>query len=224
MASRATPKTDSRLAARIAALASVGAALIHFAVTPTHWQEWMTSGVFFAVLALFQLAWALLVLARPTVPVLAAGIVANVGSIALWALSRTAGVPFGPHAGEPELVRAAGLCALLLQTYVVLGAAWIGFRRHRAESLSGIGYGMVLAGAGTVVAVAVAVGVTSGLQHGHHAPTGVAEHDHHAPAGVTVGHHEHSPPAAPAPESMVSGPPAAPPAPISEPPHNHDHG
>jgi Na+/melibiose symporter-like transporter len=120
MAPRAAKKTDSRLAARLAAIASLGAAVIHFAVVPTHWQEWMPSGLFFVSIALLQLIWALVVVARPTTAVLAAGIAANVGAAALWALSRTAGAPFGPNAGEPELVQAAGLCALLLEVYVVM--------------------------------------------------------------------------------------------------------
>jgi hypothetical protein len=115
VALRAAAKTDSRLAARLAALASFGAASIHFAVVPTHWQEWMPAGLFFVSMALFQLIWARVVLVRTTRPVLAAGIMVNVGAVAMWALSRTAGAPFGPHAGEAELVQAADLCALLLQ-------------------------------------------------------------------------------------------------------------
>src|SRR3954464_10407922 len=102
MAPKAATKTDSWLAARLAALASSGAAVIHFAVVPTHWQEWMASGLFFVSIALCQLIWARAVLARGTTPVLAAGIMLNVGAFALWALSRTAGAPFAPHAGEAE--------------------------------------------------------------------------------------------------------------------------
>lgn len=93
--------------------------------------------VFRLNLALFQLIWARVVLARPTTAVLAAGIAANVGAAALWAVSRTAGAPFGPNAGEPELVQAAGLCALLLEVYVVMGAGWVWYRSHQAELISG---------------------------------------------------------------------------------------
>lgn len=193
MASRSKAKTDSGLALRIAAVASLGAALIHFAVAPTHWQEWLPAGQFFVLLAGFQLVWACAVLARPASPVLATAILVNLGSIALWAVSRTAGAPFGPHAGEPELVRAAGLCALLLQIYVVMGAGWTWFRRHRADRVPGFGYRVVLSGAGTVIAVAAAVGVTSGLQHGHHPPTDTAEHEHRAPVDAESGHHHDDP-------------------------------
>ncbi len=166
------------MAARLAALASLGAAVIHFAVVPNHWQEWMPAGLFFAAIALFQLLWARLVLARTTIPVLAAGIMVNLGAIALWAVSRTAGAPFGPHAGAAELVQAADLCALLLQIYVVMGACWVWYRGLQGEPVPVFGSAVVLMGAVSVVALASTVGVASGLQHGHHAPAN-ADGGHH---------------------------------------------
>lgn len=220
MAPRAAKKTDSRLAARLAAIASLGAAVIHFAGAPTHWQEWMPSGLFFVSIALFQLIWALVVSARPTTAVLAVGIAANVGAATLWALSRTAGAPFGPHAGEPELVQAAGLCALLLEVYVVMGAGWVWYRGRQAERIPGFANSIVLLGAGTVIAVAATVGAASGLRHVHHAPGG-AEAEHHEPSiGHEDGHHGH-----PAPMVELTRPPAAPahveaPPPATDPAHN----
>ncbi len=163
-------KTDTCLAARCAAVASIGAAAIHFAVAPMHWNDWLPSGVFFASIAAFQLVWGLLAWSRQTSLLLAAGVAANIGSTALWAMSRTAGAPFGPNAGEPETVEAAGLCVLLLQCYVIMGAAWALLRRYRADEVSGFGRAFVLLGATTVTAGAVTVGLASGLQ-GHH--------DHH---------------------------------------------
>lgn len=228
MAPRAAKKTDSRLAARLAAIASLGAAVIHFAVVPTHWQEWMPSGLFFVSIALLQLIWALVVVARPTTAVLAAGIAANVGAAALWALSRTAGAPFGPNAGEPELVQAAGLCALLLEVYVVMGAGWVWYRGHQSEPISAFANAIVLLGAGTLIAAAASVGVASGLQHDHHAPAG-AEPEHHKPSiGHDDGHHDHPepiaelirPPTAPAP--FEAPPPATDPAHDTDGDHHHE--
>jgi hypothetical protein len=193
VAPKAAKKTDSRLAARLAAIASAGAALIHFAVVPTHWQEWMPSGLFFLSIALFQLIWARVVLARPGTAVLGVGIVANVGVVALWALSRTAGAPFGPHAGEPELVQAAGLCALLLEVYVVMGAGWVWHRGGQPEPIPASANAIVLLGIGAVIASAATVGVASGLQHGHHAPAGLAEHLEPS-IGHVGGHHDHPKP------------------------------
>ena len=189
VAPRTARKTDSRLAARLAALTSFGASVIHFAVVPTHWQEWMPAGVFFASIALFQLLWARLVLARTTTPVLVVGIVFNVGAIALWALSRTVGAPVGPHAGEAELVQAADLCALLLQFYVVMGASWVWYRGLQGEPVPVFFSAFVLMGAVGIVALASTVGVASGLRHGQHAPASANGGHHGTVPGDAQGEH-----------------------------------
>ncbi len=187
MAPQATTKTDCRLAVRLAALASLGAATIHFAVVPNHWHEWMPAGLFFISIALFQLLWARVVLTRTTTLVLAAGVMLNIGAVALWAVSRTAGAPFGPHAGEAELVQAADLFALLLQIYVVMGAGWALYRGRQGQPIPAFGNALVLMSATAVVALASTLGVASGLRHGHHAPDG-AELDHHEASVEGSGH------------------------------------
>lgn len=232
MAPKASTKTDSKLAARLAAIASLGSAIVHFAVAPTHWQEWMPSGLFFVALALLQLIWARVVLARATALVLMAGIMLNVGAVALWAISRTAGAPFGPHAGEPELVQAADLCALMLQIYVVMGAGWVWYRRNEGEPIPAFANAIVLVGVGAVIALASTVGVASGLRHGHHEPAGT-QPDHHGPTiGHSDDHHGHPAPSATEPIIESAGTPAIP-APVEAPSpeslhhetgvdHNHD--
>ncbi|WP_306768829.1 hypothetical protein [Mycobacterium hubeiense] len=209
-------------------MSSFGAAMIHFAVLPAHLQEWTPSGLFFASIALFQLVWALVVPGRPAAVLLAAGIMANVGAAALWALSRTAGAPFGPQAGEPEVVEAAGLFALLLECYIVLGAGWVWYRGQRAEPISGFTNAIVLGGGSAVIATAAALGVASGMLHGHHAPAG-AEHDFHAPmSGHADGHDDHPEPAATpntevAPASTAALPVESPP-PATDLSHETDGG
>ncbi|WP_123027165.1 hypothetical protein [Mycolicibacterium stellerae] len=223
MTSRALSRTEGRVAARAAATASVGAALIHFAVTPAHWGVWLPSGIFFASIAVFQLIWAFLVWTRPPAVLLAAGVMANTGFAVLWVWSRTAGEPFGPNAGEPEPVQAAGICALLLECYIVMGAAWAWFRGERAALVSGFGSALVLLGANTVVAAAVTAGVASGLQghNHHHDGSDAAPSGHPAPHSD---HHNHSEPAVPL-DARVTQPstapaPAAPALPLTEPPHD----
>ncbi|MCH9732558.1 MAG: hypothetical protein K0U84_23320 [Actinomycetia bacterium] len=209
---RLQAKTKSGLIARVAAAASLGAALIHFATLPAHWQEWPPSGVFFALLAVFQFGWALAMALRPQIAVLTTGIVANLGAIALWVLSRTSGIPFGPHAGEAEAMRAAGVAAVLLEATVVIGAAYVWILGHKTAALSGMTYGIVLATAGAGVAVAVVIGVDSGLDHSTHAPNDTTEFDDH----------HHSPGVAP-PDREITSPPTAPPPRPLEPTHHHDH-
>lgn len=187
--------------------------------------------MFFAALAGFQLIWAALILVRTTTPVLAAGIALNVGSVALWVVSRTDGAPFGPHAGVPEMVQTADLCALLLQIYVVMGACWIWYRGLQGEPVSALVSGAVLVAAIGVIALASTVGFAAGQRHGHHGPAEAADVAHHgAQVGDAGGHPAH--PAVP----LNSGPAHVPAAPIHsdatvatvEPPHelpgdHHDH-
>lgn len=211
MATKAAVRTDRALAVRLAGLASLGAAVVHCAVAPAHWNEWVPAGLFFVSIAVFQLFWARLVISRTNAPVLAAGIVLNAAALALWLLSRTVGSPFGPHAGVPELVQAADLCAVLLQVYVVMGAGWAWYRGRHGEPVPAFAHRMVLLGAATVVALAASVGVASGLRHGDHSPAG-AEPDHHGPsiehADGHGGHHPEPVTAPPAVEAVAT--PAAP--------------
>ena len=176
MTSRVGAETDSDLAARAAAVASAGAAVIHFAVMPAHWLDWLPAGLFFASVSVFQLIWALLAWTRPPAVLLAAGIVANLGLATLWVVSETHGVLFGPHAGEPEAVQAAGICVVLLECYVVMGAAWAWLRANRAEPVSGVGSALVLLVANAVIAVVVTLGVASSLQGHAHRPPAQAQH------------------------------------------------
>lgn len=227
MARRTATITDGRLAARLAALASLGAAIIHFAVVPTHWQAWVPSGLFFVSIALLQLLWASVALTRPTASVLGAGITLNIGIIALWALSRTAGAPFGPGAGEPEMVHGADLCALLLEVYVVMGAGWAAYRGRRAGSIPGLVNAAVLLGIGAVITSAATVGVASGVRHDHHGPADAAA-DHHTSPGEHQNHHRDTQApteAAPPPHHVPMPVEASPPAPESAhdgSDHHHD--
>lgn len=201
----------------------MGAGVIHFAVAPAHWQEWMPSGLFFLALAIFQLVWARMILVRRTTAVLAAGIAFNIGALALWALSRTAGAPFGPHAGEPEFVQAADLCAFLLQLYVVMGAGWVWYRGHDGDPIPAFVNATVFVGFGIVVVLASTAGVISGMGHGHHGPA-AAEPDHHGPSvSHSDGHRGHAEPANAPPVVVTPAAPApavAPPAAV--PLHDHD--
>jgi hypothetical protein len=147
-----------------------------------HWRDWLPSGVFFAVLATFQLIWAFVAWSRPGTLVFAAGIAANAGAAALWVMSCIAGPPVGPSAGQPEAVGTAGIAVLLLQCYVVMGAAWAWSRKYEPEEVSGFGRALVLMGANTIVAGAVTVGVVASLQ-GHH------NHHHGGAVEAQGGHH-----------------------------------
>ncbi|SNR78764.1 hypothetical protein SAMN06265360_11966 [Haloechinothrix alba] len=190
-------RTDIRLATVVAAFASVGAGLIHAAVTPQHWQEWIPAGVFFAGIALFQLAWAGAVLRLPRTGVVSVAIAANLASMALWGASRTWGVPFGPHAGEPEAIGIAGVLAVLFEAIVVLSAAWSLLPRERSAVFAPGAYRFAAAGAAVFVVALTPLGVLSGLEHTH----GGTGHGH------SDSDHEEQGEPTPAPERDTSQPP-----------------
>jgi hypothetical protein len=86
-----------------AAALSFAAALIHASVAPAHFGSWWAFGVFFVVVAAFQLVWAELV-RRGEMPRrgLVLGAAVNLAIAAVWLGSRTVGLPIGPEAGRAE--------------------------------------------------------------------------------------------------------------------------
>lgn len=91
------PGARARCAAGCAALAGV----IHLAVAPEHARGWWLSGVFFVFVAVAQFALAWSVLRRPGPIALLIGIWGTLQLIALYVLSRTAGLPFAPAHEQP---------------------------------------------------------------------------------------------------------------------------
>lgn len=95
------------------------AAGAHFAAFPAHRGEGVATAGFFIVVAVTQLATALAV-TRGWGAALRLGVVAgNLSVLALWAWSRTVGIPFGSHAGMAEAVVPLDLAAAGAQVVAV---------------------------------------------------------------------------------------------------------
>lgn len=109
---RTAPIGLSRL---LVAVALFGSAAIHGAVIPGHLDHWAPAGAFFLVLALAELILGLRMLGRHHRGALPAVAAASAVPLALWLWSRTAGLPFGPEAGVPELVGLADIAACILE-------------------------------------------------------------------------------------------------------------
>lgn len=166
----------------IAALASAGAGIIHAAAAPEH-SSWAASVVFFAGLAVFQLAWAAYVLAqRPGTTAAALGGAVNLGALAVWAVSRTSGLPFGPHQGVAESASRADLIASALSLFVVVGA--VGLARHGKRQLVGRVRPSLSLGAGGFAVTALSVFALTGVAG--HAHPAESEHDPAYPIDVQV--------------------------------------
>jgi len=100
-----------------------GAGAIHLSVVPTHAEAWLPYAIGFAVVGWTQLALGAAVLWRPTRGALAAVIILNIAVLAGWAVSRTAGWPIGPDAGQAEAANILDLTATAFQTGAVLIAS-----------------------------------------------------------------------------------------------------
>ena len=117
--------TVADIARLTAALAMLGAAVIHFAFAPDHLSEQTSHGVFFLVVGWSQLvgAAALAFAWRPARTWLLGSAALNLGVAALWLLTRTAGLP----GEEPEAVAFPDALASGLEVVAAAGALAVAF-------------------------------------------------------------------------------------------------
>jgi len=115
-----------RVSSVFPAALSIGAGVIHAAVVPEHLDEWWFFGAFFIITAVFQLAWAAVVVLRPSAIVYTNGALVNGAIIAVWVLSRTVGLPIGPEAWMPEPVSTLDVTATLMELLLVVSVVLTG--------------------------------------------------------------------------------------------------
>ena len=124
---------------------------IHGAITPDHFAEWWGYGVFFVFATVTQVLFGLALLTRAINPedtgpswrsikraLYWAGIAGNMAIIALYAVTRTVGIPFfGPEAGEIEPVAAIDVASKVFEVVLigVLGLLLFRMRGVREESI-----------------------------------------------------------------------------------------
>jgi hypothetical protein len=116
---------------RTLAAASLLAGAAHAWATPHHVTEYALYGIFFVVVTVGQVAFAAAVL-RPgaaTPRTLLVAAFGNIAILATWVLSRTVGVPIGPHS-TPEAVGPVDLTAAVAELLLVaLSVAWLAVRK-----------------------------------------------------------------------------------------------
>lgn len=140
------------LAARIGAIAGLGAAIVHVRGVEVHAEEDPLYGAFFVAIAAAQagVAIALLAARRPSTcrrSAIAAAAV-NAFVIATWAFTRVFGPPVGADAWLPEQFELADLVAAALE-FVVVAAAMVVLQRpsvfmHRAAGAPALGVALVI--------------------------------------------------------------------------------
>ena len=102
---------------------SAGAAATHFAVTFEHFAEYTLYGVFFLVVSWAQMTWPAVLLWLPSRLWLWLGITGNAIVIAVYAASRTVGLPVGPDLHHPESVGALDVMSCVLEFGLIVGCA-----------------------------------------------------------------------------------------------------
>ncbi len=153
--------SDPGLRAGIA-VTSLAAAAIHFAVVSVHLEEATWIGLSFAAVAWFQALWAGGVLTSDDRRWLWAGIVGNVAVIAVWAMTRTTGLPIDPLT-EPEALGRVDLLATLLEVAVVAGCAAALTGRPRERSIGG----RALVVYASILALVTTGAIATAGPHGH---------------------------------------------------------
>jgi len=121
-------------------LLSAAAATIHASVSAQHFREAFIFGVFFLAASSAQAGWAVLLISRPSRPILVVGAAGNAAVIMLWTVTRTVGLPVGPEPWRPETIGTLDVISTLLELALVIGAAnllarrtTITQRRYRAD-------------------------------------------------------------------------------------------
>lgn len=168
------------------AFTSIGAALVHAAVIAPH-SDWQAAAMFFAGLAMFQLCWAVLVLVGPpTRGLLALGVAVNAGTLALWSVSRTIGMPFGPERGEPEAFARTDILCAVLEAAIIGATVWL-LRTRTAEPvlLRPRHFRLATGATGALVALVSVIALGGAAEH-HHGPA-----EHSAAAHPADGHAGH---------------------------------
>lgn len=189
-------RTVGRYLRWLLAALSLGAGVIHFAVSGEHYDLSWAHGTFFAVVAWLQLSWAVAVVLRPTRRMLIAGVLLNAGIVGVWAVSRVWGVPIGPGAWTPESIAMSdalssacevGIVALVLAVIVRPAMA----QRQVRPALAVPVFGIAGLGVAVISSLAFTPALASSHQHGTvdggHTHSAAAGHDH----GSLVSGHQH---------------------------------
>jgi hypothetical protein len=166
-----------------AALASLGAGVIHAAAVGVH-GEHRQAAIAFAALALFQVGWGALALVRSWSWIAWAGVAGNSLALAGWLVAKTSGIGFIDGLETAEGPGFADTMAAILALIAVAGAltAAVAPELLRMPSISTVPVAAV-----TAAVVMAAMVATGGHQHG----PGGHGHEDAAAIGAHDDDHEH---------------------------------
>jgi hypothetical protein len=110
------------------------AAAIHAAAIGPHLEESRLFGAAFAGMAVAQAGWMLMVFVGQSRRRYLAGAALNGAVVLTWLLSRTVGLPLGPHPGVAEPIGPMDAVATLAEVLAVLGSLALARRMRGASS------------------------------------------------------------------------------------------
>ena len=151
---RPTPERPGPALLFGAALLTAGPAAIHFAVAPVHFEEYGPFGLFFVTVGALQLAAAAAMLFRPSRRLFLVAAAGTAGLIGLYLVSRTVGVPVGPHPWRPEMVGFPDIACTAMELVALPLFAVAAFRRPRPRRRHPVRVALAAAPA-TLLAVAL---------------------------------------------------------------------
>jgi len=131
---RSRPADGEHAVRMILGLLSMAAALIHFAVIDQHRIDYWLYGVFFIIVGIAQLSWALHVPRMRARWLLAAGATGNALVVVTWIVTRTAGSLIGPQASTPAKVGFGDMVSTIIEALIAVGALGVLSRRLRAPT------------------------------------------------------------------------------------------
>ena len=161
---------------------SVGAAVVHFAVTFEHFQEYTLYGAFFLAISWAQLIWPAGLFWRPASLRerpweqlwLWLGVGGNAIVLGIYVASRTAGLPFGPDLHHAESVGALDVVSCVLEFLLIAGCAALLWRPSLADRPVRRRGGLAAIAAAAAVPVLVIAATTAVMTPGWAGPEGPA--------------------------------------------------
>jgi hypothetical protein len=110
---------------RVTTIAALfGAELIHVSVINAHFHEWIWSGLFFVAMSLVEGLLAAGLAVAPSRRLCQLTVAVSVATVAVWVMSRAAGLPAGPHSGIPEAAGTTDQIATLLEISAAATLLW----------------------------------------------------------------------------------------------------
>lgn len=159
---RARREERSRALLNAAAVLTLGAAAIHFAVVREHLEVYFLYGIFFIGLGITQLVLAIGILFAPQRRLFIAAAMGTLGVIGLYIASRTTGLPIAPEPWRPEPVGFPDVAATLMEAITVIQFLRL-IRRPRRIRRGPIRTALKMIPSGLLALLATYIGVGSAL-------------------------------------------------------------